>query len=159
MNVCFFAESVQHLNIALWNKKALELTIKQSFFLKYLNVWLCVNRILHVFMQCCEVRPHTMVLLSLDFLHRVLFSSSSGMVVKCLPSLLVPKYTQQHHKLAQGPRLLHATKLPPVSVNMPFEINWIQWMALQGSAARCICVCYESYVCKYYNIGIIHETI
>ena len=38
----------------------------------------------------------------------------------------VPKRAQRRRKLAQGPNLQHAAKLPPASVKMPVEINSIQ---------------------------------
>ena len=50
---------------------------------------------------------------------------------------LVPKRAQRpqrRRKLAHGPNLLRAAKLPPASVKMPVEINWIQLTAPRGSA-------------------------
>ena len=58
---------------------------------------------------------------------------------------LLPKLAQQRQrrcKLARGPNLLRAAKLPaklqPTSVKMPVEINWIQLTALRGSTAPCV---------------------
>ena len=85
--------------------------------------------------------------LPLDLLHRVLFVSGSGTVADgqkgtftqgtVLPaSRLVPKRAQQRRrKLAHGPNFLRAAKLPPASVKMPVEINWIQLAPPPGSAA------------------------
>ena len=85
----------------------------------------------------------------LDLLHRELFVSGSGSVANGLKGPftqgtawpeggLVPKraqWRQRRRKWAHGPNLPRAAKLPPASVVMSVEINWIQLTAPRGSAA------------------------
>ena len=51
---------------------------------------------------------------------------------------LVPQRPQRRHKLAHGPNLPRAAKLPTASVKMPVEINWIQLTAPRGSRSAAL---------------------
>ena len=105
-----------------------------------------------VLLQCSATLRCLAALLQLDLLHRTLFHtcvSGSGMSANSLKGAftqgtaspaggLVPKRVQRRQrrrKLAHGPNLPSAAKLPPASVKMLAEINWIQLTAPRGSAA------------------------
>ena len=131
------------------------------------NIHPKVRLLLHRALFCCSAALRCLAApLPLDLFHRALFVSSSGVVANGLKGAftqgtvlpaggVVPKRAplqQRRSKSAQGPNLPLGAKLPPASVKMPVEINWIQLRAPRVSH-RCTktAPCVKAPLCSVYR--------